>query len=135
MKKFIGIFTMLLLTVFVLSSACKKHNDDDGAKFLTTDGFVSSKWAGIDQNSQEVTLQVTSKTNMTITYYESKSLSKNTDGPTKITVIIENYDYNESTGAFSGNGDDNKSYSGTLTSTTKLDLKLPSGETVALTKK
>lgn len=135
MKKFIGIFTMLLLTVFVLSSACKKHNDDDGAKFLTADGFASSTWTGNDKNSQAVTLQVTSKTNMTITYYESKSLSKNTDGPTKITVKIENYNYNESTGAFSGNGDDNKSYSGKLTSTTKLDLNLPSGETVALTKK
>ena len=126
---------MLLMTVLVLSQACKKHNDDDGAKYLTHDSFASSKWEGLDKNSKAVTLNVTSKTNITITYYGVKSLSKNTDNETKITVKVDNYSFDESTGKISGTGDDGNTYNAELTSTTKLNLTMPWSETVELTKK
>ena len=136
MKK---IITILLAAMVCLSISCKDDDDDNkepetSAKYLTAAQFASSSWTGSDTNG-EVNLSVTSTTNMTLTYYEPATISKNVDPePATPKTVKITYTFNEGEGTFSGSGDNSASYSGKLTSTTALLLKMPSGE-VSMTKK
>ena len=132
MRKLTFLFTTLLLSVIFVASSCKKSNDGSSAKYLTESAFASSTWTGTDSEGYEVTLSVTSKSNMTHTYYAT-SISKNTDEKTeKRTVKIE-YKFNESTGKWEGTGDDNFDYSGSLTSTNQMTLLMSKGS-ITMTK-
>jgi hypothetical protein len=103
---------------------------------LTADAFARSSWKG-EKNGKELTLDVTSKTSMTLKYYEKKTLSKHTDPePTEQfeekTVNIT-YSFDEAKGVATGSAN-NVAYVATLTSTTAMDFTMGS-ETLKLTKK
>lgn len=133
MRKTTFLFAMLILTMVCAVFSCKKNDDttDVSAKFLTVSQFESSVWNGIDSKGDEVTLKVSSTTNMTLTYYTS--ISKRTDDKNLKTVEIA-YTFDEIQGSFSGTGDDGKTYLGSLLSFTTLTLNAPFGS-VSMTKK
>jgi hypothetical protein len=140
MRKIKIIFTLFIVAMVSLTVACK-DKDSGGdepeptpvtAKYLTSAQFASSNWTGKDAKGNDVKLAVNSTSEMTLTYFESKSISKNTDNQEKKTVKIS-YTFDEANGSFSGTGDDKNSYSGTLTSAAKLSLTMPAG-TVSLDK-
>ena len=125
--------------------SCGKGSDDNGgtgdpsdqsnttttAKFLTADEFAKSTWTGAD----DVTLVVT-KESMAFTYKEKVAVSKNTeDHETEKTVTVQiKYDFDEAKATFTGTGDDNKSYSGTLSSKDAMTF-LQDGKSYSLNRK
>ena len=130
MKKITILFAVFIAAVLCVTVSCKDKNknsepEQPAAKFLTAVSFASSLWTGSDSRSNEVTLNVTSTSDMTLTYFSV--LSKNTDNKTKKAVKIA-YTFDETQGTFSGKGDDNAVYSGELTSITALKFKMPDGE-------
>ena len=140
MKKIQIIFAVFFAALFCATS-CGKDDDNNNndpeqptAKFLTVSEFASSNWAGTDSNG-EVTLSVNSTTEMTLTYFVLNTLSKNTDDNKKTKTDVKiTYTFDEVNGSFSGSDNSKNSYSGTLTSKTAMNLKMPS-EQVELTRK
>ena len=138
-----------MAVVFCLASCGSSNSSDDPeptptptptpdnptgkVAFLTAKEFSSTEWSGKDGDSQDVTLKVTSTTEMTLNYYEKTTLSKNTEPSFELKTATITYTFDEAKGTFSGN-DGNTQYSGTLTSKTALTLKMPTAE-VSLTKK
>ena len=144
MKKISILLATLVILVACVVVSCGGSNggsDPDDpveptAKFLTADAFARSSWKG-EKNGKELTLDVTSKTSMTLKYYEKKTLSKHTDPePTEQfeekTVNIT-YSFDEAKGVATGSAN-NVAYVATLTSTTAMDFTMGS-ETLKLTKK
>ena len=108
------------------------ENPTGKVAYLTAKEFAASEWNGKDANGQDVTLKVTSTTEMTLNYY-TKALAKNTDNFTLQTATIA-YTFDEAAGTFSGKDGSGAQYSGTLTSKTLLKLKMSSAE-ITLSKK
>ena len=122
MKK-LRLLSLLLMTAIICTMvSCHKDNDtkEPETKYLSADSFAASKWKGNDTNGGEVKLIVSSKTDMTLTYYVLTSISKNTDPQLVLQTVKISYTFNEAEGTFSGTGDDSNKYSGNLTSDTKL---------------
>lgn len=138
MKKYTFILVTLLAVVVSLTvGACKKGGDDGpskSAKYLTTTEFAKSYWEGVDSKNNLVSLDVSSASVMTLTYYEVVSVAKDTQDKLNKVVVKINYSFDEAQGTFSGTGDDSKSYSATLKSTSKMDFNL-SGANIELSKK
>ena len=141
MKKIATLFTVFLMTVICLASCSKKDNSkepENPAKFLSAASFASSTWEGNNHVGDDgtVKLEVTSTTDMTLTYFKMPSISKNTDElkPVAQTVKIT-YTFTESDGTFSGQGDDGVTYSGELQSTTTMKFNGLSTGSLTLTKK
>ena len=136
MRKIILLFAVFFAAVCCLTSCggSKKNDEPETkAKYLTAAAFASSSWSGKNADG-DVNLSVTSTTDMTLTYFTAaKTVSKNVEQPELKTVKIT-YTFDEEKGTFSGTGGDNAQYSGALTSTTALSLKMPNGE-VSMTKK
>ncbi|MBQ3655217.1 MAG: hypothetical protein II956_00020 [Bacteroidales bacterium] len=139
MKNIKILFAVFLAAMVCLTVSCKKEdkNNDEPektAKYLTATEFASSSWTGQDSKQKEVTLTVSNTTNMTLKYYVVKTVSKTTQETFEPKEVTITYTFNEEQGTFSGTGNDNNSYSGTLSSKTSLSLKMPSGN-VTLSKK
>jgi len=138
MKKYTFLLVTLLAVIMsVTVFSCKKHDGDGpskSAKYLTTAEFAKSYWEGVDSNNNPVSLDVSSETVMTLTYYEVVSVAKDTQDKLNKVVVKISYTFDDAQGNFSGTGDDSKTYSGALKSTSKMDFNL-SGTTVELTKK
>lgn len=135
MRKIKILFTLFIAAMVFLTVACKKNSDEPeklAAKYLTSTQFITTNWTGKDAKGNDVTLAVNSTTEMILTYFAAKSISKNTNSQEKKTVKIA-YIFDEVDGTFSGTGDDQNSYSGTLTSDSELSLKMLS-EQVAMKK-
>ena len=134
MKKIATLFTVFLMTVICLASCSKKDNSkepENQALHLSAASFASSTWEG-DNGVGTVKLEVTSTTDMTLTYFKMPSLSKNTD-PVAQNVKIT-YTFTEADGKFSGQGDDGVNYSGELKSTKTLTFNGTTTGTVDMTK-
>jgi len=131
----------MMVAVICLGTSCgsKKSKEDDPkpeqtAKYLTQSQFQNSSWKGTQSISTTATLVVTAS-DMTLTYFEKESVAKNTDDKFKqVTVKISPYTFDESTGKFSGTGNDNGKYEGLLTSTSALKITFANGETVSMNK-
>ncbi len=102
------------------------------AKFLTEDEFAKSSWKG-EFNGKELTLDVTSKTSMTLKYYVLKTVSKNTDPQYEQKTVNITYSFDAAKGVATGSAD-NVAYVGTLTAKDKMDFTMGS-ESVKLSKK
>lgn len=133
--------TLLLASLFVamlcISTACSKHHEDEpsAGKYYSATDFVSTQWTGNDSNGNPVTLHVTTSKDMTCIYYLVKTLSKNTDNKEKVTDIIEDYQYDPEAATFTGKGKTSGfSYSGTITSKSKMTLTMPVGNNISMTK-
>lgn len=139
MKKLTILISVFWASIFCFTSCSKddsvnsnnNNTTTPSAKYLTTEAFASSSWSG-SNNDGNISLAVKSKTNMTLNYYRTTSITKHTEEPTLVTIDIT-YTFDETKGTFTGSGNDNFSYSGTLTSTTQMSLKAPFG-TATLTK-
>jgi hypothetical protein len=139
MKKITILIAVFWASILCFTSCSKddsvnsnnNNTSTPSAKYLTTEAFASSSWSG-NNNYGDISLAVKSKTNMTLNYYKATSITKHTEEPTLVTIDIA-YTFDETKGTFTGSGNDNFSYSGTLTSTTQLSLKAPFG-TATLTK-
>jgi len=120
MKK-LRLLSLLLMTAIICTmvSCHKDDTKEPDTKYLSADSFAASKWKGNDTNG-EVNLIVSSKTDMTLTYYVLTSISKNTDPQPVLQTVKISYTFNEAEGTFSGTGDDSNKYSGNLTSNTNL---------------
>lgn len=92
--------------------------------YLTVSAFASSKWIGLDSSGNDIILNVTSSTEMTLKY-TLRPVTKSDENKIK-TVIIE-YSYDQVLGKFNGKGDDGFNYEGTLSGKTSLSLKIPLG--------
>ncbi|MCR5455688.1 MAG: hypothetical protein K6F33_11940 [Bacteroidales bacterium] len=146
MKRISTIFAVLIAVLICFASCGSSSSEDEPTPtptptpenptgkvaYLTAKEFAASEWSGTDANSKEVTLKVTSITEMTLNYY-TKTLAKKTEEFTLQTAQIA-YTFDEATGKFSGKDGSGTQYSGSLTSKTALKLKMPSEE-VAMTKK
>ena len=121
------------MTVICLASCSKKNNEKDPettAKFLSATSFASSTWEG-NNGVGTVKLEVTSTTDMTLTYYKMPIAKETEKQPVAVPVKIT-YTFTEADGKFSGKGDDQVNYSGTLKSTTALDFSGLSTGTIEL---
>ena len=120
-----AMFIAAVLCVGLVS--CHKSKNDDPepeAKYLTSAEFAKTTWNGQDDRGLAIQLKVESTTSAKLTY-TPKSVAKNTD-PTPVTVTIT-YTYNQETGNFTGNGDDNFSYSASLKDKQNMSIKIPTG--------
>ena len=131
MKKLSTIFAVLFAALICVTS-CGSSSDDgnDPAPtpsnvILSAKDFVNTEWKGSDKNSKEVTLKVSSSTNMTLNYY-TKTLAKGTEEFTLQSVTIA-YTFDETKGSFTGKDGDTQ-YSGTLTDSKTMTFKMPSEE-------
>ena len=106
--------------------------DPGSAKFLTEDEFARSSWKG-EKDGKELTLDVTSKTSMTLKYYVLKTVSKNTDPEYEQVTVNITYAFDAAKGVATGSAN-NVAYVATLTAKDKLDFTMGS-ENVKLTKK
>lgn len=144
MKKFSILFATLivLMACVVVSCGSSSSSGDDPnnggggekvtAKFLTEDEFAKSSWKG-EKNGKELTLDVTSKTAMTLKYYVEKSVSKNTDPVYEQVTVNITYAFDAAKGVATGSAN-NVAYVATLTAKDKMDFTMGS-ENVKLTKK
>lgn len=108
-------------------------NQTPAAKYLTAAEFQNSSWKGTQAISTSAELKVAA-TEMTLTYWVKKTVSKNTpDEFNQLTIKIKPYTFDEKTAKFSGTGDDKVTYSGELSSKTQLKITLPS-ESVTMNK-
>ena len=110
-------------------------DDKVTAKFLTEDEFAKSAWKG-ELNGKELTLDVTSKTSMTLKYYVLKTVSKNTDPQYEQKTVNITYSFDAAKGVATGSADNvaDVAYVGTLTAKDKMDFTMGS-ESVKLSKK
>lgn len=126
---------LVMACVVVSCGSSSSGGEQVTAKFLTEDEFAKSSWKGVF-NDNELSLDVTSKTSMTLKYYEKKeAISKNTNpDPTyeQKTVTIT-YSFDAAKGVATGSAD-NVAYVGTLTAKDKMDFTMGS-ESVKLSKK
>ena len=107
-------------------------DDKVTAKFLSEDEFAKSWWNG-ELNGKELTLDVTSKTAMTLKYYVVKTVSKNTDPEYEQVTVNIPYTFDAAKGVATGSAND-VAYVATLTAKDKMNFTMGS-ETVKLTKK
>ncbi|MBO7463977.1 MAG: hypothetical protein J6T96_15430 [Bacteroidales bacterium] len=143
MKKITSIFAMfiVLMTCVVMSCGSSSSGGDEpnnggdpgSAKFLTEDEFARSSWKG-EKDGKELTLDVTSKTSMTLKYYVLKTLSKNTDPEYDQVTVNITYAFDAAKGVATGSAN-NVAYVATLTAKDKLDFTMGSYGVVKLTKK
>ncbi|MBQ2099295.1 MAG: hypothetical protein II480_14025 [Bacteroidales bacterium] len=145
MKKFTILFAglMILMACVVVSCGGGKSDDNNNeepegptAKYLTADQFAKTSGKG-EKNGKDLTLDVTSKTSMTLKYYEKTAVSKHTDpDPTEafkeVTVTIT-YSFDAAKGVATGSAN-NVAYVATLTAKDKMDFTMGS-ENLKLTKK
>ena len=144
MKKISILFAMLILVMacVVVSCGSSSSGGDDPnnggggeqvtAKYLTEDEFAKSAWKG-EYNGKELTLDVTSKTSMTLKYYVLKTVSKNTDPQYEQKTVTITYSFDAAKGVATGSAD-NVAYVATLTAKDKMDFTMGS-ESVKLSKK
>ena len=144
MKKFSILFATLivLMACGVVSCGSSSSGGDDPnnggggekvtAKFLTEDEFAKSSWKG-EKNGNELTLDVTSKTAMTLKYYVVKPASKNDDPVYEQVTVNIPYTFDAAKGVATGSAN-NVAYVATLTAKDKMDFTMGS-ENVKLTKK
>jgi hypothetical protein len=144
MKKFSFLFAALIVLMACVMVSCGSSSsggDDPNnggggekvtAKFLTEDEFAKSSWKG-EKNGKELTLDVTSKTAMTLKYYVEKSVSKNTDPVYEQVTVNITYAFDAAKGVATGSAN-NVAYVATLTAKDKMDFTMGS-ENVKLTKK
>lgn len=138
MNRITLIIAAFVVALLAICTSCKKggggSDSSSDAKYLTSSSFVSTFWEGATSNGQRATLQVSTESLMVYTYFEKKSLAKNTDELVKKVVNIT-YDFNEGEGTFTGTGkEDSFAYSGSLSSTTQMRFNMQ-GESLTLTKK
>ena len=148
MKKIVFLLTTLcLLSICVFSCGEKEDTGKDPepspvpeptptqtVKYLSASEFVSTSWEGSDSNDKAVKLTVNSTSQLIIDYYEAQTISKKTDGSFQKVSVKVSYSFDEAEGSFLGKGENEKSYSGVLTSMSQLKLQMPAGE-VLLNKK
>jgi hypothetical protein len=142
MKKISILFATLVVLVACIVVSCgsnSKGGDEPGgggeqvtAKFLTEDEFAKSSWKG-EYNGKELTLDVTSKTSMTLKYYVVKAASKNTDPQYEQKTVTITYSFDAAKGVATGSAD-NVAYVATLSAKDKMNFTMGS-ESVSLTKK
>ncbi len=145
MKKFSFLFAALIVLMACVMVSCgssssggdEPNNGGGGddkvtAKFLTEDEFAKSAWKG-ELNGKELTLDVTSKTAMTLKYYVVKPASKNTDPEYEQVTVNIPYAFDAAKGVATGSAN-NVAYVATLTAKDKMDFTMGS-ENVKLTKK
>lgn len=108
-------------------------NPQNTVKFLTAAEFQNSHWKGTQALATTAELKVAA-TEMTLSYWVKKNISKNTDDQfEQVIVKIQPYTFDEKTAKFSGTGDDKVTYAGELSSKTQLRITLPS-ESVTMNK-
>ena len=119
--------------------SCGDGGSGDGddkvtAKYLTEDEFVGSSWKG-QKSGKEITLDVTSKTSMTLKYYVEKTntISKNIDLEYEPVTVAIAYSFDAAKGVATGSAN-NVSYVATLTAKDKLNFTMGS-DVVSLSKK
>ncbi len=142
MKKISILFATLVVLVACIVVSCgsnSKGGDEPGGggeqvtvKFLTEDEFAKSSWKG-EYNGKELTLDVTSKTSMTLKYYVVKAASKNTDPQYEQKTVTITYSFDAAKGVATGSAD-NVAYVATLSAKDKMNFTMGS-ESVSLTKK
>ena len=133
MKKITTLFTVFLMTVICLASCSKKDNSkepENQALYLSAASFASSTWEG-NNGVGTVKLEVTSTTDMTLTYYKMP-IAKETEKQPVVQSVKISYTFTEADGKFSGKGDDQVNYSGALKSTQALDFSGLSTGTIEL---
>ena len=142
MKKISILFATLAVFVACVVMSCGGSSSSGGdepnnggvtVKFLTEDEFAKSSWKG-EMNGKELTLDVTSKTSMTLKYYEVVSVAKNTDPQYNLVTVVITYAFDAEKGVASGSAN-NVVYTATLTAKDKLDFTMGSYGVVKLTKK
>jgi|GEM_PF-2574965 len=141
MKKISILFATLAVLMACVVMSCGGSSSSGGdepnngvtVKFLTEDEFAKSSWKG-EMNGKELTLDVTSKTSMTLKYYVLKTVSKNTDPEYEQVTVNITYAFDAAKGVASGSAD-NVVYTATLTAKDKLDFTMGSYGVVKLTKK
>ncbi|MBQ4405949.1 MAG: hypothetical protein II852_02950 [Bacteroidales bacterium] len=143
MKKLSILFAMIIVLMACVVMSCggssssggdepNNGGDPGSAKFLTEDEFARSSWKG-EKDGKELTLDVTSKTSMTLKYYVLKTVSKNTDPEYEQVTVNITYAFDAAKGVATGSAN-NVAYVATLTAKDKLDFTMGS-ENVKLTKK
>ena len=144
MKKFSFLFAALIVLMACVMVSCGSSSsggDDPNnggggekvtAKFLTEDEFAKSSWKG-EKNGKDLTLDVTSKTSMTLKYWEVKTMSKNDDPTFEEKTVNITYAFDAAKGVATGSAN-NVAYVATLTAKDKMDFTMGS-ENVKLTKK
>ena len=90
-------------------------------KYLTVYACASSKWIGLDSYGNDIILNVTSSTEMTLKY--TLTVVKSDDN--KINTVKIVYSYDQVSGKFNGEGDDGFNYEGNLSGKTSLLFKMP----------
>ncbi len=143
MKKFSILFATLIVLMACVVVSCgssssggdEPNNGGDNvtAKFLTADEFARSSWQG-EKEGKELTLDVTSKTSMTLKYYVLKTVSKNTDPEYEQVTVNITYAFDAAKGVATGSAN-NVAYVATLTAKDKLDFTMGSYGVVKLSKK
>ncbi|MBQ2098281.1 MAG: hypothetical protein II480_08885 [Bacteroidales bacterium] len=135
MKKISILFAMLILVMACVVVSCGSSSsggEQVAAKYLTEDEFAKSSWKGVF-NDNELSLDVTGKTSMTLKYYVVKSVSKNTDPQYEQKTVNITYSFDAAKGVATGSAD-NVAYVATLTAKDKMDFTMGS-ESVKLSKK
>lgn len=138
MKKITVLFAALvvLMACVVVSCGSSSSGGDEPvaptAKYLTVDEFANSSWKG-ELNGKELTLDVTSKTSMTLKYYVVNATSKNNDPEYVQKTVNITYAFDAEKGVATGSAD-NVPYVATLTAKDKMDFSMGS-ENVKLSKK
>ena len=124
---------LVMACVVVSCGSSSNGGEQVTAKFLTEDEFAKSSWKG-EYNGNELSLDVTSKTSMTLKYYVA-TLSKNTEtDPTgSFKTVTITYSFDAAKGVATGSAD-NVAYVATLTAKDKMDFTMGS-ESVKLSKK
>lgn len=123
---------LVMACVVVSCGSSSSGGEQVTAKFLTEDEFAKSSWKG-EYNGNELSLDVTSKTSMTLKYYVVKSVSKNTDPQYEQKTVNITYSFDAAKGVATGSAD-NVAYVATLTAKDKMDFTMGS-ESVKLSKK
>ena len=143
MKKFSFLFAALIVLMACVMVSCGSSSsggDDPNnggggekvtAKFLTEDEFAKRSWKG-EKNGKELTLDVTSKTAMTLKYYVVKPASKINDPEYEQVTVNITYAFDAAKGVATGSAN-NVAYTATLTAKDKMDFTMGS-ENVKLTK-
>jgi hypothetical protein len=140
MKKITLLFAALAVLMACVVISCGSSSSGSSgdepagptAKYLTVDEFATSSWKG-ELNGKELTLDVTSKTSMTLKYYVVNATSKNNDPEYVQKTVNITYAFDAEKGVATGSAD-NVPYVATLTAKDKMDFSMGS-ENVKLSKK
>lgn len=140
MKTIRQILAITVLAAGCLSTSCKKGGGveeivlEPTPVYITADSFKNSSWKGT-QTLSTTSILVVNNTEMTFSYYVKSTLAKNTDEMLDLVKVkITPYTYDESSGKFSGTGDDKLAYEGQVISATSLKITIPNSETITMYK-